>query len=120
MLDVIIYINLNSYNFEKNYCSTSVTIYLCLHYTSGVTIGSGVDLGSKNRRYFEDLNVPSEIIDKLEPYFGLKTEDAKAKLQEIQLTLTDEEARDLSEKVTIKMLKDLENNYNNAIGRKTI
>ena len=37
---------------------------------SGVTIGTGVDLGSKNKAYFEGLN--EDIVEKIEPYFGKK------------------------------------------------
>jgi len=39
---------------------------------SGVTIGTGVDLKMKNAELLESIGVPSDIIEVLEPYFGLK------------------------------------------------
>lgn len=56
---------------------------------SGVTIGTGVDLGSKNAAYFSKLDKP--IRDKLSPYFGLKGTAANNKLKAEPLNLTKEE-----------------------------
>jgi len=53
---------------------------------SGVTIGSGVDLGSKNRKYFKDAGLDSTIIDKLEPFFGMKGAEAKKEAKKLKLT----------------------------------
>ena len=39
---------------------------------SGVTIGTGVDLKMKNAELLESIGVPSDIVEVLEPYFGLK------------------------------------------------
>ena len=52
---------------------------------SGVTIGTGVDLKSKNEDYFSEL--PKSIRDKLKPYFGLSGKAAKDKLAKIPLIL---------------------------------
>jgi len=56
---------------------------------SGVTIGTGVDLGSKNADYFSKLD--KSIRDKLSPYFGLKGNAAANKLKAEPLGLTKEE-----------------------------
>jgi GH24 family phage-related lysozyme (muramidase) len=56
---------------------------------SGVTIGTGVDLGSKNAAYFSELD--KSIRDKLSPYFGLKGTAAANKLKADPLGLTKEE-----------------------------
>ncbi len=40
--------------------------------TSGVTIATGVDLGTKDRKFFEDIGVSEGIILKLEPFFPIK------------------------------------------------
>ena len=56
---------------------------------SGVTIGTGVDLGSKNAAYFSKLD--KSIRDKLSPYFGLKGTAAANKLKTKPLGLTKEE-----------------------------
>ena len=57
---------------------------------SGVTVGTGVDLGSKNEEYFKDLE-PS-ILNKLKPHFGKKREEAQKSLEENPFSLTEEEA----------------------------
>jgi len=57
---------------------------------SGVTVGTGVDLGSKNEEYFKDLE-PS-ILNKLKPHFGKKREAAQKSLEENPFSLTEEEA----------------------------
>jgi len=57
---------------------------------SGVTVGTGVDLGSKNEEYFKDLK-PS-ILNKLKPHFGKKREAAQKSLEENPFSLTEEEA----------------------------
>jgi hypothetical protein len=57
---------------------------------SGVTIGTGVDLKSKNEDYFSEL--PKSIRDKLKPYFGLSGKAAKDKLAKIPLELDKNEA----------------------------
>ena len=56
---------------------------------SGVTIGTGVDLGSKNAAYFSELD--KSVRDKLSPYFGLKGTKAANKLTAQPLSLTKEE-----------------------------
>ena len=83
-----------------------------------MTIGKGVDLKSKNRKYFENLGVDSRIIDKLEPYFGLhiKGQAAEDLLKRMPLTLTDAEANDLSDKVFAGELNRIKRQYNREIG----
>ena len=83
-----------------------------------MTIGKGVDLKSKNRKYFENLGVDSRLIDKLEPYFGLKGQDAENLLKRMPLTLTDPEANDLSDKVFAGELNRIKRLYNKEIGKR--
>ena len=82
-----------------------------------MTIATGVDLKSKNRKYFEDLGVDSRIIDKLEPYFGKKGQDAENLLKRMPLVLTDPEANDLSDKVFKGELNRIKRLYNKEIGK---
>ncbi|XP_070536580.1 uncharacterized protein [Ptychodera flava] len=82
---------------------------------SGVTIGSGVDLGSKTRKYFSDIGVPEGVISKLEPYFGLKKQDAIDKLTEMPLSLTLSEAEDLSNRVEDTEITDVAQFYDDAV-----
>ena len=56
---------------------------------SGVTIGSGLDLGDRNINDLKGL--PQEIIDKLEPFLGLKGNNAVAVAK--KLNITKEEAK---------------------------
>ena len=62
---------------------------------SGVTFGGGVDLGSKTRTSFPTL--PNTLLDKLEPYFGLQKELAACAAIELPLTLTPDEANELTD-----------------------
>ena len=56
--------------------------------TSGVTIGTGVDIGTKDRKFFEDMNVSEEIITKLEDFFQLKGADALLQADKLELSST--------------------------------
>ena len=56
---------------------------------SGVTIASGFDLGARNVNDLEGL--PTDIITKLEPFLGLKGNEAVARAKE--LNITEEEAK---------------------------
>ena len=82
-----------------------------------MTVGTGIDLGSKNRKYFEDLNVREEIIAQLEPYFGLKVQAAETKLNQFPLDLKIEDAEELSTIVTNHEVETVKRRYNAAIGK---
>jgi hypothetical protein len=56
---------------------------------SGVTIASGFDLGARNVNDLKGL--PTDIIKKLEPFLGLKGNEAVARAKE--LNITEEEAK---------------------------
>ena len=79
---------------------------------SGVTIGMGVDLKSKNRKYFEGL--PENLIDKLEPYFGKSGQAAKDIAD--NLVLTEPEARQVTEYTKEKELQPLKKKFEEASG----
>ena len=72
---------------------------------SGVTIGAGVDLGNKSRAYFTSLS--STLLDKLDPYFGLKRNLAACAAIERPLSLTLAEANTLTNAAT----KDVVNEF---------
>ena len=63
---------------------------------SGVTIGTGVDLGQQKptayKERLKDFKVSQELIDKLEPYMHLKRAEAAEYLLAHPLTVTKEEA----------------------------
>lgn len=77
---------------------------------SGVTIGTGVDLGSKNAEYFEGLD--PAILDKLTPHFGKKKEAAQESLRENAFSLTDDEAIALDNFVKAKEFNVLTQRWN--------
>ena len=76
---------------------------------SGVTIGAGVDLGSKSRASFASL--PSTLVDKLEPYFGLKQNHAACAAIERPLNLTLAEANKLTDAVTSDIVNQVSKRY---------
>lgn len=55
---------------------------------SGVTIGTGVDLGQQTRDGLIAMGVPATIVGCLVPYLGLRGEAALAKLNKVPLTLS--------------------------------
>lgn len=62
---------------------------------SGVTIATGCDLGQTDIPSLKGYGVSDDLIGKLEPYIGLKTSKAIAKLSELPLSITAEEAQHL-------------------------
>ena len=67
---------------------------------SGVTIGAGVDLGSKDREYFTSVGITDNtLLDRLQPYFGLKKNAAACAILNQPLVITEMEANLLTEKV---------------------
>ncbi|CAB4042694.1 collagen alpha-6(VI) chain-like, partial [Paramuricea clavata] len=76
----------------------------------GVTIGAGVDLGSKSRASFTSLS--STLVDKLEPYFGLKRNLAACAAIERPLRLTLAEANNLTRTVTNDVVTEVSKRYN--------
>lgn len=63
---------------------------------SGVTVGSGIDLGQWKRQDLEKMGVPKSILNKLDPYFGKKKDKAVEALSQQPLQLTTEEAESLT------------------------
>ena len=63
---------------------------------SGVTIGIGVDLGQQTEHQLRKWGVSDALLDKLRPYIGAKDKAACIALQTAPLTLTEEEARELT------------------------
>ena len=90
--------------------------FLC----SGVTVGGGVDLGSKSRSLFRRIGVCSPLIDRLEPYFGHQGRAADTYLQQNPLTLTDSEASYLTDLVMQHNVQSVESRYNAVIGAFTL
>ena len=81
--------------------------------TSGVTIGSGYDLGQ--RRNADLIGLPSDLIKKLQPYLGVKGEDA-LKLNYKDLNLSDDEVAIIDKFAKNDSLKNLNTLFKNETG----
>jgi hypothetical protein len=83
---------------------------------SGVTVGTGVDLGAQNGKSSKDAGVSPALIEKLSPYLGFHKEDAQAALAENgPLTLTQREVDELDNAVYNQYLNDARTAFNKAV-----
>ena len=76
---------------------------------SGVTVGAGVDFGSKSMASVTSLS--STLVDKLEPYFGLKRNLAACAAIERPLRLTLAEANNLTDVATNDVVTEVSKRY---------
>ena len=79
---------------------------------SGVTIGTGVDLGQQTGAGLLDMGVPFAVVKKLLPYIGLKKEAALAAIKDQPLTLSPAETAALDDAVGKHYLQNIEARYN--------
>ena len=79
---------------------------------SGVTIGTGVDLGQQTGAGLLDMGVPHAVVKKLPPYIGLKKDAALAAIKDQPLTLSPAETSALDDAVIKRYLRDIEARYN--------
>ena len=84
---------------------------------SGVTIGTGVDLKMKNAEFLETLGVPFDIIEVLEPYFGLKGNEAKKYIEDNPLVLSAVDVKILDEAVQKYHANKIKSDYENDSGK---
>lgn len=86
---------------------------------SGVTIGTGVDLGQQEptayKKRLKDFEVSQELIDKLEPYMHLKRAEAAEYLLAHPLTVTKKEADLLDAEMKDDHLKNTIAEYNGIV-----
>lgn len=79
---------------------------------SGVTVGNGVDLGSKTVQQLKDLGVAQDVIDKLTSYLGKKGQVADDYLKGNPLSLTQKQAEDLSNIFLQKSANEVADRFN--------
>lgn len=85
---------------------------------SGVTIATGLDLGSHNAADLQRLGIPSAIVDKLGPYLGLKGQDAKTKIdRDGRPRLTKGEADTVDELKRAAVYRRVREAYDEAAGK---
>lgn len=85
--------------------------------SSGVTIDTGVDL-NKSVASIKAWGFPKALEDKLTPYAGLKGSAARAKLKQVPLQVTDDEANLITQTVQKQFLQSTKNSWNGAVGKK--
>ena len=78
---------------------------------SGVTIGTGVDLGQQTAAGLMDMGVDYAIVKKLLPYIGLKKLAAVDALKRQALTLTAAEVKALDDAVIGQYVKNIAARY---------
>ena len=88
--------------------------YVPLAGQSGVTIGTGIDIGQWDSTGLQNMGVSQDLIDLFEPYLGLTRDDAEEYLNNNPLTITDEQAAELDENFMQNYFQPLINNYNAA------
>lgn len=81
---------------------------------SGVTIASGFDLGARSIKDLDGLD-PS-IVDKLQPYLGLKKQDAVNKLKQMPLIVSKQEALKINEFAKRNEYNKLADSWKQATG----
>ncbi len=84
---------------------------------SGVTIGTGVDLKMKNAEFLETLGVPVDIIEVLEPYFGLKGDEAKKYIEDNPLVLSAVDVKILDESIQKYHANKIKSDYEKDSGK---
>ncbi|HBA5153645.1 TPA: pesticin, partial [Escherichia coli] len=82
--------------------------------STGVTFGSGVDLGQRSKQDLLNDGVPQNIADKLDGYYMLRGQSAYDKVKSNPLTLSDTEAHLLSNIYIDKFSKQIEGIFNDA------
>ncbi len=78
---------------------------------SGVTIGAGVDLGSKSASSLTAIGVSSGIVGQLVPYFGLTGNNAACAAIELPLRMTCTDAQELTESVKKTIVAEVQQRY---------
>ena len=73
---------------------------------SGVTIGTGVDLGC-----WALSDLPEDLVGQLEPYLGLRGDAARQALQAAPLTLSEPEVEELDAAIREKVVAPLATRY---------
>ncbi len=82
---------------------------------SGVTIGTGFDIGQRTEAEIDQLDVPERLKQKLKPYCGLRRDLAVQALAQAPLTIAPREAAQLDRAVKAAATDELRIAYDGAI-----
>lgn len=83
---------------------------------SGVTIGTGVDLGQRKAQEIDKWDLSPELRQKLRGYCGLIGADAAALLKARPLEVTPDEARAIDDAAAVPLFDILQSGYDAAAG----
>jgi hypothetical protein len=84
---------------------------------SGVTIGTGVDLGQRGNSDIDALGISADLKTKLKPYTGKKTKDATDYLKKNPLAITGDDATSLDKAIKQPLLDKLIAAYDAAVDK---
>ncbi len=84
---------------------------------SGVTVGTGIDLGQRSLSELKELDLPESLLEKVSPYLGKKDSDAREYLKNNPLKLSQEEADALDSAVSNKISSEVSAKYQKATGQ---
>jgi hypothetical protein len=87
---------------------------------SGVTVGTGIDLGQMTETQIEALDIPDTLKRKLTPYAGKIKAEAVAYLQTYPLTITEQEAEALDGAIKRREVQTLVARYDGAIAASAV
>lgn len=79
---------------------------------SGVTVGTGLDLGQQGEADLRLMGMPGELIELFRPYLGKRRQDAVAALAAIPLVLTDAQCDIMDEAVHAAYIQNAARLYN--------
>ena len=82
---------------------------------SGVTIGTGVDLGQRNAADLRALAISAALCTQLTPYCGLKSQAAAAFLRDHPLAIADADAQALDTAIKLPLLARLAAAFDAAV-----
>ncbi|MEG0324349.1 MAG: pesticin C-terminus-like muramidase [Raoultibacter sp.] len=82
--------------------------------SSGVTIGTGVDLGQQSEDGLLGMGVPAVLIEKFAPYLGRSKIAAVEALQAAPIRITERECKQLNEAVRVAYVNQARRRFNEA------
>lgn len=84
---------------------------------SGVTVGTGIDLGRRSKAELKELDLPESLIEKVAPYLGKKDSEATSYLKKNPLNLSQEEADALDTAIGENIFNKVSAKYTDATGQ---
>jgi len=84
---------------------------------SGVTVGAGVDLGQWRLEDLQKVGIKGSVLAQVYPYLGVQGSKVKNGLDKVPLKLSEEDARELTEKVKLSIKNEVGEKYRELSGK---